>query len=129
MRVGIGRCALESGSLADDIGEEFLGIDAMGGVVRASVDAAGFFEIGAEVAAGGFLFDGGFFAAGMFGIVSHDFERMKVDVAVGAIARAEAATDAPIFNDNFERITAANGADRAADHAEGIAALAATRGD
>ena len=121
--------ALESGSLADDVGEKLFGIDAMGGVVRASIDATGFFQIGAEIATGGFLFDGGFFAAGVIGIVGHDFEWMKVDVAVRAIARAETAANAPIFDDDFERVASANGADGTTDHAERIAALAAAGGD
>src|SRR5215467_3768496 len=51
---------------------------------------------------------------------------MQIDIAVGAIARAEPAADAPILDDDLKRIAAANRADRAADHAEGVATLAAT---
>src|SRR5712664_1390772 len=54
---------------------------------------------------------------------------MPIDVAVGTILGAEAAADAPIFDDDFERISPSNRTDRAADHAERVAALAATRGD
>src|SRR5690348_6083302 len=53
---------------------------------------------------------------------------MQIDIAIGTIARAEAAADAPILDDDFERIAAANRTNRAAHHAEGISALAATRG-
>jgi len=101
----------------------------MGGIMRASVDATGFFQIGAEIAARSFLLDGGFLAAGVLRVVGHDFERMQIDVAVRAVAGAKAAADAPVFNDDFERIAAANGAHRAADHAERVPALAATGGD
>src|SRR2546430_15554095 len=45
------------------------------------------------------------------------------------IAGAEAAADAPILDDHFERIAAANRTDRVADHTKRIAALPAARGD
>ena len=50
------------------VGEECFGIDAMRGVVRARVDATGFFQSGAEIAGRSFLFDDGFLAAGVFRI-------------------------------------------------------------
>ena len=40
--------------LSEHLGEEFGGVDAVGGVVGAGVDAAWFFEVVAEVAGGGF---------------------------------------------------------------------------
>jgi len=46
----------------------------VGGVVGAGVDAAGFFQVGAEIAGRGFLLNGGFLAAGALGIVGDDFE-------------------------------------------------------
>ena len=113
----------------NDFLEKLARLDAMRGVVRAGVDAAGFFEVCAEVARSGFLLDGGFFAAGMLGIFGQDLEGMKIDVAVRTVARAKAAADAPIFDDDFQRIAAANGADGAANHAEWVAALAAACGD
>src|ERR1700674_1969763 len=54
---------------------------------------------------------------------------MKIDIPVGAIARAEAAADTPIFNNDLERIAPANRTNRTADHAERIAALPAGSGD
>ena len=65
----------------------------------------------------------------MIGIFGQDFEWMQVDISIRTIARAEPTADAPIFDDDFQRIAPANRADRAADHAEGIAALAAACGD
>ena len=101
----------------------------MCGVVRAGVDAAGFFQVRAEIAGSGFLLDDGFLAAGVFGVVGQNFKRMQVDIAVGTIARAETAADAPIFDDDFQGIAAANRADWAAHHAKRVAALAAACGD
>src|SRR5258708_40246776 len=101
----------------------------MRGVVRAGVDAAWFFQVRAEVAGSCFLLDGGFLAAGAFGIIHHHFERVQINIAVRTILRAEAATDAPILDDDFERISPSNRTDGAADHAKRVAALAATRGD
>ena len=98
-------------------------------VVRAGVNTAGLRQIGAQVAGSSFLFYDRFGAAGMIGIFIHHLERMQIDIAVRTIARAQAATDAPILDDDFERIAAANGADRAAHHAQGIAALPATGGN
>src|SRR5712664_1002610 len=117
------------GALAEHVGEKCAGIDAVRGVVRTGVDAAWFFQVRAEVARGSLLLDCRFFSAGSLRIINHDFEWMQIDVAVGTILGAEAAADAPIFDDNFERISPSNRTDGAADHAERVAALAATRGD
>jgi len=54
---------------------------------------------------------------------------MQIDVAVGTILRAQAAADAPIFDDDFERIAAPNRADRAARPCKWVAALPAARRD
>src|SRR6516225_10397175 len=83
----------------------------------------------AEIAGSCFLLDDGFLAAGIFLIVRQHFERMQIDIAVRAIARAETAADAPILDDDFERIAAANRSDRATNHAKRVAALSATGGD
>jgi len=101
----------------------------MRGIVRAGVDAAGLFQMRAEIAGSSFLLDDGFLAAGIFEVVEANIEGMEIDVAIGAVARTQAAADAPIFNDDFERIAAADGANGAADHTEGIAALTAGGGN
>src|SRR5229473_2641777 len=116
-------------ALSKDLPEESSRIHAMRCVVRACVYATRLFQVRTEVAGGRLLLDDGFFAAGVLGIVREHFEGMQVDVAVGAIARTEAAADAPVLDDHLEGIATANGPDGAADHAEGIAALAARRGD
>ena len=54
---------------------------------------------------------------------------MQVDVAVRAVLGAQAAADAPVLDDHFERIAAADGAHRTAHHAQRIAAMPAGRGD
>ena len=41
------------------------------------------------------------------GIVDGHFERMQLDVAVGAVLGAQAAADAPVLDDDFERIARA----------------------
>ncbi len=74
----------------------------MGRIVRARVNAARLFQVCAEIAGSCFLPDHGFFAAGAFRIINLHFERMQVNVAVGTILRAEAAADAPIFDDDLE---------------------------
>jgi hypothetical protein len=120
---------LISRGLDEHVCEKGAGIDAVRGVVRTGVDAAWFFQVRAEVARSSFLLDRRFFSAGSLRIINHHFEWLQIDVAVGTILRAEAAADAPIFDDNFERISPSNRADGAADHAQRVAALAATRGD
>ena len=94
-------------------------------IVRACVNATGLFQVCAEIAGGGLLFHNGFFATGPFWIVGHHFEGVKVDVPVRAIERAKPAADTPIFDNDFQGIAAADGADGAANHAERVAALAA----
>lgn len=74
------------------------------------------------------LYDG-FVATGMIRIGGHYVEWMEIDISVWTILRAESATDAPVFDNYFERITTADGAYRATDHAKRIAALATTCGD
>src|ERR1700682_3097005 len=116
-------------ALAEHIGKKCARVDPMRGVVRTSVDAAWFFQMRAEIARSSFLLDDRLLAPGPLGIVDHHFEWVQIDVAVRTILRAEATADAPIFDDDFERISPSNRADWAADHAERVAALAAARGD
>src|SRR6266478_4453599 len=116
-------------ALAEHVGKKCARVDAVRRVMRTRVHAARLFQVCAQIARRSFLLDSCFLAAGALGIVDHHFERMQVDVAVGTILRAEAAADAPILDDDFERIAPSNRADGAADHAERIAALPATGGD
>ena len=54
---------------------------------------------------------------------------MHVDVAVGTVVGAQAAADAPVFDDDLQRVAPPDRADRTADHAERVATLAAGSGD
>src|SRR5712664_2749012 len=116
-------------ALAEHVGKKCARVDAVRRVMRTRVHAARLFQVCAQIARRSFLLDSCLLAARALRIVDHHFERMQVDVAVGTILRAEAAADAPILDDDLERIAPSNRADGAADHAERIAALPATGGD
>ena len=78
----------------------------MCGIVRTGVDAAGFGMIVAEVAGRSLDAGAGDCPARVYGIVEFDWEWMQIYVAVRAVVGAETASDAPIFDDDFERISA-----------------------
>src|SRR5262249_51153739 len=105
------------GTLTKHFGKKCFRVDAVRSVVRASVDAAWLLQMCAKIAGSGFLLDDRFLASIVFRIVGHHFERMQIDIAVGAVARAQAAADAPVLNDHLEGIAAANRADWAPHHA------------
>ena len=71
----------------------------------------------------------GLLAAWPIGILDHYLEWMEVNVPVRTIASTESATDAPVFDDDFQRIPATNGPDRTAHHTKRVAALAAGSSD
>lgn len=52
------------------------------------------------------MLDDRFLATGILRIVRQNFERMQVDIAVGAIPRAQPAANAPVLDDHFERVCA-----------------------
>src|SRR5260370_35976815 len=116
------------GALAEHFGKKCARVHAMRGVMWAGINTTGLFQVRAQIARSRFLFDDGFFEPGSFRIVDHHFERVQIDVAVGTILRAKATPDAPILDDDFERIASSNRADGTADHAQRVAALAATGG-
>src|SRR5215467_13099447 len=94
------------GGLAEHLPKELARIYAVRSVVRAGVDTTWLFQVRAKVAGSGFLLDHGFLATRTFRIVGEDFEWVQVDIAVGAITRAQAAADAPVLDDDFQRIAA-----------------------
>jgi len=51
------------------------------------------------------------------GIVEFDGEWVQVDVAIRTVVGAEAAANAPILDDDFERVPAADRTHGASDHA------------
>src|SRR5690242_12760584 len=89
-------------ALAEHFGKECFWVHAMRGIMRTGVNAAWFLEVRAKIAGSCFLLDDRLLAAGILGIVSQDLKRMQIDIAVGTIARAEAAADAPILDDDLE---------------------------
>ena len=52
-------------------------------------------------------------------------ERMHADIPVRAILRAQPAADAPVFDDDLERLAATDRSHRTAHHAQRVAALTA----
>jgi len=94
-------------------------------VMRARVHATGLGMIEAQIARCSFDLHTGNPAAGIRRIVQLHRKWVHIDVPVRAVVGALAAADAPVFDNDLERIAAANRADRTADHAKRIAALAA----
>ncbi len=109
------------------LGEERQRLDADGGVVRARVHARRFLELPTQIAGRRLLADDGLLAARLQLVVGGDREGVHVDVPVGTALGAQAAADAPILDEDLERVATADRAHRAADHAERIAARAARR--
>src|SRR2546430_3029047 len=84
-------------------------------------------QVLAEIADGRFLAHDGLATAGALVVVHRDPESVHVDVAVRAVLGTDTAPDAPVLDLDLERVATADRAHRAADHAEGVAALAARR--
>ena len=81
--------------------KEFRRVHAMRRIVRTSVHTARFFVVMAKIARSCFLPRTGNPASRMLGIIQLNREGMQVDVSVGAIVRAQPATNAPVFDDDF----------------------------
>ena len=97
----------------------------MRGVVRTGIDATRFGVIVAKIARSRFHLHGGHFASGVRRIIQLYRERVHVDVPVRTVAGAQSTANTPVFDNDFERIAPANGADRTAHHAKRIATLPA----
>jgi hypothetical protein len=117
--------SLRHAGLLEQASKKLGWIHAMRRIVRTCVDATGFGMIVAEVARRGLDSGAGNFPSGMRGIVEFDWKGVQIYVAVRAVVGAETASDAPIFDDDFERVSTADGAHGAPDHAQRITALAA----
>src|SRR2546428_383895 len=107
--------------------EELDRVHAHGRAVRARVDAGGLLLVPVEVAGRRLLLHDGLLARRVLAIDLLDEERVHVDVAVGALLRAVATTDAPVLDDDLQRLATPDGADRTAHHAERVPARAARR--
>ena len=97
-------------------------------IMRAGIDATGFLMVVTQIARSCFYARAGDLASWHYRVVEFHRKRVQIDVAIRAIARAEAAADAPVFDNNFQRVPPADRSHRATDHAQGIAALAAGSG-
>src|SRR5580693_5477109 len=95
-------------SLLQQASKEFSRFHPVSRVVRTSVNAAWLRKVGTKVARSRLLFDHGFLIPLHVGQIRRHVEWMHVDIAVWAIFRAQAAADAPIFDNYFQRIPAAN---------------------
>src|SRR5690348_15394435 len=91
----------------DHVLKELIRIHTMRGVVRTGIYTARLSVLRAEVAGRGFLARHHRSLAGRAWIIDRHFERMQRDVAVGAVFRTQTAADAPVFDDDFERLLAA----------------------
>ena len=98
-------------------------------IVRARINTAGFGMVMTEIAGRGLHPHAGDLASRMRRVVEVDRKWMQVDVAIGTVVGAQAATDAPVLDDDFQGVAAADGTDRATNHAEWISTLAAGSGD
>src|ERR1700748_996019 len=112
-------------SLLQQASKEFSRFHPVSRVVRTSVNAAWLRKVGTKVARRRLLLDHGLLPAQRVGHLRRYVERMHVDIPVRAIFSAEAAADAPIFDNHFQRIPAADRSHRATDHAERVEALPA----
>jgi hypothetical protein len=112
-------------SLVQQPGKEFSRIHAMRRIVRTGIDATRLGILGTQIARSSFLLHHRLFVAGRCRIFRHHVKRMNVDISIGAILGAQPTSNAPILDNHFERIAAANGAHRATDHTQWIQALAA----
>ena len=66
--------------------------------------------------------------SGMREVIKLGGKWMQIDISVGTVVGAQTAANAPVFNDDFQRVAAADGADRASHHAKRIATLPAGSG-
>src|SRR5947208_4191238 len=107
--------------------EERERLDAVRGVVRARIHAARLRMFHAQIATGRLLPGRRDHPVRLLRIGDLDLERVQVEVAVRTIPNAEAATDAPVLDDDLHRVAAPDRSHGAANHAERIAARA-TRG-
>src|SRR5215475_8412346 len=91
--------------------EELGRLDALERVVRAGVHAGRLVVLPAQVAGGGLLAHHRLLPARLLGILALHQKGVEVDVAVWALGGAQSTADAPVLDDDLERVRMA--ADRA----------------
>ncbi len=97
-------------------------------VMRTRIYTARLLQMRAQIARRGLLLHHRLLAPRVFQIFHTHLERVQVNISVRAIPRAQSASNAPIFDDYFQRISPPDRSDRTSDHAQRIAALPAGRG-
>ena len=109
--------------LIDHFGKELRRADAVCGVMRASIDTARLCVVVAQVAGCRLSHHLSFLQLRLRGagfvqrLGSFRNELMQIDVAVRTVVGAYSATDAPVFDDDLERIAPPDGAHRTSHHA------------
>src|SRR5579862_4043759 len=105
--------------------KEIARVDAVGRVMRTSVHTARFFLIRAQITGGRFGAYLGYLSTGIDEIIDGNFKGMHIDVAVWAIIRTQATSNAPVLDYDLQAIATTDGANRTADHAKRVLAVAA----
>jgi hypothetical protein len=83
----------------------------------------------AEITGSSLYSHAGDFSARMCWIVNLDRKGMQIDVSVRAVVRTQTASNAPILDNHFQRISAADRSHWAPHHAQWVATLPARGGD
>ena len=103
-------------------------IHAMRRIMRTSVNTTWFLMIQTQIARSGLELHARNSSARVRRVIQFNRERMHIDISIRTIVGALSATDTPVLDDDLQRIAAANGADRATNHTQRIAALPARGG-
>src|SRR4051812_32907989 len=111
--------------LRQDLREELVGAHADGSIVRTRVNTTWLGKIMAQVARCSFVYHVRLLRNPFLVEAGHHRKFLQIDVAVRAAFDTRSAANAPIFNDDFQRSFAADGADGTAHHAQRIAAVPA----
>jgi hypothetical protein len=76
--------------------------------MRTGINTARLGVIVAQIAGCGFYTYAGYLVSRMCRIVEFRGKRVQVDISVRAVSGAQSASDAPVFDDHFERVATAD---------------------
>src|SRR5208282_4403308 len=99
-----------------EMSKELARVDAMGGVVRTSIDTARLIVVHAEIAGSRLALRLRDLAPGLGEIFSLHLERVHVDIPVGAVAGAQSTSYAPVLNHHLQAALTADRPYRTPDH-------------
>jgi hypothetical protein len=91
-------------------------VNAVCSVMRARINTTRLLQMRAQIARRGLLLNHSLLSPRPLQVLHHHIEWMQIDISIRTIPRAQAATDAPILNNDFQRIPAANRAHGTAHH-------------